>query len=175
MTDLATGGQILIPFNGDDTLNQILINRCTVTIDDVCVHETRYEMIVNLPFRTGGYWLTYQRCCRNRSLNNVNDPLNTGMSLFVRLSEEAMQLGNSSPTFDAWAPIYICANERIEFNHTATDKDGDSLVYRLSTPWIGVHEQSHAHNHRQVRPTTILPGPLPFTARVICWVTRMMR
>ena len=137
VTDLATGGQILIPFNGDDTLNQILINRCTVTIDDVCVHETRYEMIVNLPFRTGGYWLTYQRCCRNRSLNNVNDPLNTGMSLFVRLSEEAMQLGNSTPTFDAWAPIYICANERIEFNHTATDKDGDSLVYRLSTPWVG--------------------------------------
>ncbi|MCB0656309.1 MAG: hypothetical protein KDC57_09250, partial [Saprospiraceae bacterium] len=137
VTDLATGGQILIPFNGDDTLNQILINRCTVTVDDVCVHETRYEMVVTLPFRPGGYLLSYERCCRNRSLNNVNDPLNTGMSLFVRLTEEAMQLGNSTPKFNEWPPIYICANEQINFNHSATDVDGDSLVYRLSTPWIG--------------------------------------
>ena len=137
LTDLAANGQILIPFNDDDTLNQVLINKCTVTTGDVCVHETKYEFTITLPFRSGGYNLVYQRCCRNQSLTNTSDPLNTGMTLLSHLSERSMQLCNSSPVFKQWPAIYICNDQEIQFDHSARDLDGDSLVYRLVTPYSG--------------------------------------
>lgn len=137
LTDLAANGQILIPFNNDDTLNQVLINKCTVTTGDVCVHETRYEFTLTLPFRAGGYNLVYQRCCRNLSLTNTSDPLNTGMTLVSHLSEKSMELCNSSPVFKQWPAIYICNDVAIDFDHGATDGNGDSLVYRLVTPYTG--------------------------------------
>lgn len=152
ITDLAANGQILIPLNNDDTLNQVLINKCTVTTGDVCVHETKYEFTINLPIRSGGYNFVYQRCCRNISLTNTSDPLNTGMTLIAHLSERSMQLCNSSPVFKQWPAIYICNDQDIQFDHSARDADGDSLVYRLVTPYAGATREIP-------RPQPPNPGP----------------
>ncbi len=129
-------GQILIPFNADDTLS--LASDCFMEGEDgVCVHRTIYKAEVELPFIPGGYQLVYQRCCRNESLSNIIDPLESGASFVTEISETALSECNSSPVFREWPPIYICLNEQLGYDHSATDEDGDSLVYSLCTPLQG--------------------------------------
>lgn len=129
--------QILIPLMGNDTLNPVLDNPCLVIPPDVCVHTTTYRTIVELPPIIGGYQLAYQRCCRNRTIVNIIDPLASGATYGVTISERALLECNSNPKFKEWPPIYICANEPIFFDQSAIDADGDSIVYRLCTPLLG--------------------------------------
>lgn len=136
--DLGIAGSLLIPFSTDDTLNTFIQSDCGFMGSPVCVHETVYKKSVTLPPRAGGYILSYQRCCRNETLSNILDPLNTGSTYFVEMMEPALTADcNSSPVFNQWADIYICANEALVFDHSATDADGDMLVYSLCTPSDG--------------------------------------
>gem|GEM_PF-3769539 len=58
-------GVLLMPFNPDDTLNEMLNSECQVIGEDVCVHTTTYNYfsdgsgvysgVLRLPFREGGY------------------------------------------------------------------------------------------------------------------------
>ncbi len=124
-------------FNKDDTLNEILTTECEVIGGEVCVHTTSYRIRVNLPVIKGGYILAYQRCCRNATLTNIADPLNTGATYTLRITEEALLTCNSSPRFGAFPPIYICGDKPIIFNQALDDKEGDSLVYSLCAPYVG--------------------------------------
>ncbi|WP_367390370.1 gliding motility-associated C-terminal domain-containing protein [Lewinella sp. LCG006] len=128
---------IRINLMGDDTLSPVLTNECLVVPPDVCVHTTTYRTIVELLPRPGGYQLAYQRCCRNVTIQNIVEPLATGATYGVVISERALQECNSSAEFLQWPPLYICANEPIIFDQSAIDIDGDSIVYRLCTPLQG--------------------------------------
>lgn len=129
--------ELLTPLRTDDTLNQHLISDCTISGNDVCVEETIYVDTISLPFYAPGYIIAYQRCCRNMTLQNVVDPLNTGMTLVTRISAEVQMTQNSSPVFGEFPPIYICVDKPISFDFAATDVSGDSLVYELFTPFLG--------------------------------------
>lgn len=140
MVTLGNGGEVRIPFIDDDTLNERLTSICNVIGDDVCVQTTVYKDTIILPARPGGYILAYQRCCRNNALSNVADPLNTGATYWVRITERALMECNNSPVFDNLPGVFICVNDTLRFNHKATDVDGDSLVYFLCTPSSGATE-----------------------------------
>lgn len=129
--------QLLLPLMNNDTLNPVLTGECFVVPPNVCVHTTTYSAIVVLPPIPGGYQLAYQRCCRNETIVNIVDPLSTGATYSVTISEAALAACNSSPKFKDWPPIYICVNEPIVFDQSAIDQDGDSIVYRLCTPLTG--------------------------------------
>ncbi|MEO0338863.1 MAG: PKD domain-containing protein [Bacteroidota bacterium] len=101
------------------------------------MHTTVYVDTVKLNRRPGGYQLVYQRCCRNVTINNIVRPLETGATYDIWLTEEAMSRCNNSPVFREWPPIFICANEPLSFDHSASDLDGDSLVYNLCMPFQG--------------------------------------
>jgi len=134
---LANNGQLRIPFMSSDTLNEYIQSDCGFEGTQVCVHETTYQGNVLLPQRPGGYILAYQRCCRNATLNNVLDPLETGTTYWIAVTEQSLTLKNSTPTFNQWPDVYICANKPLSFDHKATDKEGDSLVYKLCVPSLG--------------------------------------
>jgi gliding motility-associated-like protein len=133
--------ELLIPFDTDlnDTLDPVLSSECFVAPPDVCVHTTTYTTIVTLPSNPGGYTLAYQRCCRNVTITNIVDPLDTGATYSVFISEKALMECNSNPKFNTWPPIYICVNEPISFDQSAVDIDGDSIVYKLCTPLVGAN------------------------------------
>jgi gliding motility-associated-like protein len=137
LTSLGENGQLLIPLMNDDTLDPTLFDSCLVVPPDVCVHRTIYTVTVTLPFIAGGYQLAYQRCCRNNIILNIVAPEATGATYYNFISEESLQQCNSSAVFNEWPPNYICSNEPILFDHSATDIDGDSLVYSLCTPFNG--------------------------------------
>ncbi len=137
LTKYGSFGQIFIPFSEADTLHETIVSDCGFIGSQVCVEETTYKTVVKLPYRPRGLILAHQRCCRNITLNNIVDPLATGSTYYIEVTPEALTECNSSPSFDDWADLYICANQDLSFSLSATDIDGDSLVYRLCTPSTG--------------------------------------
>ena len=139
---------INLKLNPDDTLKVVLSDTCLVAPKDICVHTTIYKGIVTLPPLAGGYVLAYQRCCRNNTIVNIVDPDKTGATFSVVISEDALKECNSSAVFKNWPPIFICVNEQIKFDHSASDIDGDSIFYRLCTPYLGAFSGTTALSSR---------------------------
>ncbi|MCB9266497.1 MAG: hypothetical protein H6558_15815 [Lewinellaceae bacterium] len=126
--------EILVPLMNNDTLDPVLSSECLVVPPNVCVTPLLTGRPSTCRPSRGGYQLAYQRCCRNQTIVNIVDPLGTGATYGVTISEQALEECNSNPKFQQWPPIYICVNEPIVFDQSAIDQDGDSIVYRLCTP-----------------------------------------
>jgi gliding motility-associated-like protein len=100
------------------------------------VEEAIYTTIVNnLPPNPGGYHLYYTTCCRNGSLVNCNNPLNTGEAFYTFIPDNNVYLTNSSPQWKNFTPVFVCQGNPLIFDHGATDKDGDSLAYSFYNPF----------------------------------------
>lgn len=125
-------------------------NPCLIVPDDVCVEEGIYVFTMNLPNDPKGYHVIYQRCCRNNSITNIVDPGGTGATFSIEITPQAQQTSagcvNDSPVFNNFPPIIICANEPIDFDHSATDPDGDQLVYKFCSPKNGGGTQGTGNN-----------------------------
>lgn len=141
--------------------NNISNDPCLIPPPNVCVERARYQKIVKLT-RPGGIYIVYQRCCRNGTITNIVDPLNTGSTYFVYISPESRTLCNNSPKFDFYPPIYVCVNKLIEHDHAATDtinSEYDSLAYKLYTPFIGATFAMPDPPGYQMSPPLILMSP----------------
>jgi hypothetical protein len=129
---------IMIPFTGSQIVPITFSNPCVVAPTDICTEKTTYSVIVNLPPTIGGYTLAYQRCCRGEEVVNLVSPDDTGITLTTHIpGPETPFLVNSSPRFTNYPPSILCNNEDLIFNHSATDLDGDQLVYSLVAPYSG--------------------------------------
>jgi len=126
---------ISIPFPGSAYVPFISSNPCFQAPPNVCVEEAVYQTVVSLPGSPSGYIFAYQRCCRNNTIVNLVDPGNTGATYTEQVP--VADLCNSSPRFTSFPPIALCVNEPLIFDHSATDPDGDSLVYQLCTTYDG--------------------------------------
>ncbi len=126
-----------LPILTSDTIpNNISNAPCLFPPSDICVERARYEATVTLT-QSGGFYFVYQRCCRNGTINNIVNPIETGATYVVYLSAAARQQCNSSPRFGFTPPVFVCVNKPLEHPHAATDIDGDSLVYKFYTPNTG--------------------------------------
>lgn len=108
------------------------------TSNSACVQQGIYEETINLPPSAGGYYIAYQRCCRNGTILNLISPGGVGTTYWEHIPGPEVVAVNSSPRFNELPPIYICNELPIAFDHAATDPDGDSLVYSLCTPFNGL-------------------------------------
>ena len=111
-------------------------NPC-MDVPDVCVEKATYVFTRSLPAGNQSYHIVYQRCCRNNTINNINNPEDTGATFAIELTPEAQAVCNDSPVFNDFPPIVICAGVDINFDHSATDPDGDQLVYSFCSPIQG--------------------------------------
>ena len=142
-----------VTFPGSTVLQQNPSSTCGIVINNVCVEEAVYTTIVNLPPIVGGYDIVYQRCCRNNTIINLDSPGNAGSTYYAHIPGSNIVTTNSSPFYNNFPPIYLCANTPISFDHSATDLDGDSLVYELCNPFDGASSTTP-------QPTT--PDPPPY-------------
>ncbi|MGB0918360.1 MAG: PKD domain-containing protein [Flavobacteriales bacterium] len=133
-------------FTGSEQLDVVLNDPCLQAPPDVCVEEAVYTVTATLPFLTGGYHIVYQRCCRNPTIVNLLNPDALGSTYYVQLPELALNSCNSSPSFNSFPPLALCTNEEFLFDHSATDVDGDLLVYSLCTPYHGGSQLTPAPN-----------------------------
>lgn len=104
---------------------------------DICVEQGFYQFVVNLPPSNQSYHISYQRCCRNVTINNIINPEDSGATYTAEISPFAQQNCNNSPVFNQFPPTVICAGAPLEFDHSASDADGDELVYEFCNPLLG--------------------------------------
>ncbi len=128
---------IQIPFPGSNIVPTQSFNPCYQGEGDLCVEEAVYVQNVSLPFDANGYTLVYQRCCRNQSILNIAQPGETGSTYASFIPGSAWNDCNSSPRCNNFPPIVLCVNDPLVFDHSATDPDGDSLVYSFCDPFEG--------------------------------------
>lgn len=112
--------------------------KCIKNVPYVCVEEGIYSFTVDLPVsNTDSYFIVYQRCCRNNSIVNIYNPEDVGATYYVEITPKSQQLCNNSPVYNDFPPIIICKDVPLTFDHSATDPDGDQLVYSFCAPEIG--------------------------------------
>ncbi len=128
---------IQIAFPGSQIVPTQSINPCYQGEGNLCVEEAIYVQNVSLPFDVNGYTLVYQRCCRNQSILNIVQPGETGSTYAAFIPGSAWNDCNSSPRYTNFPPIVLCINDPLIFDHSATDPDGDSLVYSFCDPFEG--------------------------------------
>ena len=144
-----------------------LSNPCLDPPADVCVEEGTYVFDVDLPVINESYHIVYQRCCRNGTITNIINPGDTGETWYVELTPAAQQNCNNSPVFNDFPPIVICAGEPINFDHAATDADGDVLVYELCRPFTGGgSDTNNATAPGGVAPNPDMPPPYQTVAYI---------
>ena len=119
---------------GPNRINEVNYN-CVKPPTGVCVDEYIYRTTQNIDPGDNGKILAFQRCCRNNSINNIIAPESTGATFWVKIPPKSTQ--NNSAVFKTLPPNYVCVNAPLTFDHSATDVDGDSLVYFLNQPFAG--------------------------------------
>lgn len=107
-----------------------------------------------------GYYLAYERCCRDKLLKNITKPDETGMVIYLEFPSLKKYPQYSSPDFPILNGDFICKGKPFKFDFGAIDADGDELKYSIETPWSG-------HN-TLVNPTTIAEAA-PY--KLIDWVS----
>jgi gliding motility-associated-like protein len=118
-------------------LPPVINNPCFTPPTDVCVEEGIYTGYIYLPPITGGYYLSYQRCCRNNTILNLIDPGDVGSTYMAHIPGPETALDNSSPRYTNFPPIFLCLGVPLIFDHSATDPEGDSLYYEFCDPFHG--------------------------------------
>ena len=109
-------------------------NPCILVPVNVGVQRGVYTFTVILPIVNENYLISYQRCCRNNTILNIVNPGGTGAAFTTEITAAAQRVCNNSPVFNNFPPVVICVNRDINFNHSARDIDGDSLVYEFCSP-----------------------------------------
>ncbi|MCE7064765.1 gliding motility-associated C-terminal domain-containing protein [Dyadobacter sp. CY326] len=119
-----------------------------------------------------GYYMVWERCCRNSDINNITSPGDAGMVFYLEFPP--ITIPNSSPRLAAPNGQYICSNRSFSMNMSATDADGDELRYSLVTPIRGnttpgrpngVDNSSNGYPlvtwERGISLANVIPGPKP--------------
>lgn len=111
-------------------------NPCVKPPPNVLADKVEYNFSDTLRILPNeSYIIAYQRCCRNHTINNIEFANRTGAAFMVEITPAAQLTGNSSPVFKDFPPAVICANIDFDFDHSATDVNGDSLVYSYFNPF----------------------------------------
>lgn len=114
----------------------------------------------------GGYYLSWERCCRNGAIVNIESPGASGSTFYLEfpaLTNGSVRFVNSSPVFTIPKGDYACISQPFTLDFSAKDPDGDSLTYALVTPYNGYSSSLAPNPGALNRPTppNFYPGPYP--------------
>lgn len=120
------------------TIPPVINSPCFVPPTNICYRRGYYRSSpVYLPPNLNGYQLVYQRCCRNQTILNIINPEDVGITIYAYIPPAFSVAVNSNPVYNSLPPPFLCLGVPFNFDHSATDADGDSLVYELCTPYVG--------------------------------------
>ncbi len=148
--------------------NQIATNdNFCATHDVVQTNLLIYSKPVDLAQYLGSwgaqtYYITWELCCRNEIITNLEKPANQMIALYLMCPPLATK--NSSPVFKLLKNEYFCKDMLSTYDMSATDSDGDRLIYSLSTPLKAVdpnHVTSGVNWKSGYSSSNPIPGTVP--------------
>lgn len=107
---------------------------CLIAPPAIDVERGVYEFDLELNVINQNYLIAYQRCCRSESISNLVNPGDYGAVFSVEITPEAIRTCNNSPVFNEFPPLIVCAGFELNYDHSASDKEGDQVVYEYCTP-----------------------------------------
>ena len=152
---------VYVDFPGGSPVPVDLDDPCLSLPPNLCLETTSYSVVLDLPPTADGYIVSYQRCCRTPIINNLLNPDDLGITVLTQIPGSAVG-ANSAPRFSELPPVAVCLNEPLVFDHSATDPDGDELVYELCTPFNGGTPDSPSPTPSQL--TAPPYDPIPWAA-----------
>lgn len=120
----------------------------------LCTLRGLFSGTVDLPLSFAGYHLYFQMCCRNLDIDNLNNPNNTGIGYYAFIPPTLVE--NSSPVFLGIPTPLLCINDTTSFINSASDPDGDQLIFSFETPYNSISQQGGVQP-----PPNQLPWPVP--------------
>jgi len=176
--DITNNNFIKAEWKFDSASNNVnVIDPCIVFPSPPCYRIYFYHTDTALTFTRGGYTAFYADCCRDgyqniRTTFNASSkegaqlglswgPLDTdkpgagdiynSIAYIINVPSRFKYLRNSSPAFNSSSDtvLYVCNTENFSHTFAATDPDGDSLAYSITTSKIffaeGVNQQITVH------------------------------
>lgn len=142
-----------------DSLNIIpdLPNGCTVG-EGLCAKKGLFTGQVNLPLSFAGYHLYFHNFSRNITIDNLFDPNQTGIGYYAFIPPTLVN--NSSPVWIGIPTPFLCISDTTTFINSASDPDGDQLIFSFETPYNSVTDQGG------IQPP---PGQLPWPIPEVTW------
>lgn len=126
-----------VPLFSQTNIPADIYDSCFSVPTGVCVEQAIYRTTLTLPPSQSGYTISWQRCCRNGTIKNITVPGDWGSTIWTTIPPSSTVSSNSSPQFKNRPPAAICLGSDFNFDHSATDIDGDSLVYELCEIYHG--------------------------------------
>ncbi|TAF34971.1 MAG: gliding motility-associated C-terminal domain-containing protein [Cytophagales bacterium] len=125
----------LVPYTQPECASGDLITRKITYCEEYVFNRDGYT-------HPNGYYISWERCCRNSTIVNILSPGEAGQAFYLefpRLKDASTGFNfiNSSPTLFPPLSDYACANQPFFFNFGGKDLDGDVLKYRLVAPLNG--------------------------------------
>ncbi|MGD1842681.1 MAG: gliding motility-associated C-terminal domain-containing protein [Thermonemataceae bacterium] len=138
--------------------------------DGLAIELIRYSTSIVLSEETyreaAGYYVIWERCCRNAAIENIETPEDVGNIFYLAfppVTRSGERFINSSPTFSNFLGDFACVDRPFELNFGGVDADGDRLAYSLVTPQKG---ESFFNN-----PIPPPPAEYPFPPQLVDWST----
>jgi gliding motility-associated-like protein len=133
---------------------------CYNDTNHYCAAYAEVQKIYSLPPNADGYIFVNQRCCMSDEVLNITAASGEGLTLSCTIPGTASGApANSGPSFTTLPPVRACINESFVLDFSATDQEGDSLAYRLTTAYRG----GTANNAKPTATSTNFL-PLPYAA-----------
>jgi len=131
---------------------------CTIGAG-ICTNLGTLSGFVDLPLNFGGYHMYFHMNARNLSITNLEDPNNTGIGFYAFIPPPLLQ--NSSPIWLGDPTPLICISDTSTFVNSATDPDGDQLIFSFEVPY-----NSLDFGGGIIAPPFFLPNNIPLVGYV---------
>lgn len=135
--DNSSAGGFIATLSRNYRLEKTTFSPCIRPIPEVCYVILEYFGTVTLPPESLGYTVAFQRCCRIGGIVNIGGSTSSqGNTYTIRLpgtNVNASFVENSSPVFVEKDTAVVCFNSSFSLDFSASDPDGDSLVYSFAS------------------------------------------
>lgn len=165
MDDNAVMLNVFLPLISESA---VMYSQPECSIGDLQTNKLTYSTIITLSPNTfnhpKGYYISWERCCRNYTITNVYSEVPTPGAIYAGQTfylEIPPVVKNGEPFIDSsprlFPPLsdYACVGKPYYVDFGGTDDDGDSLVYSLVTPLNTLTPDA-------LPPVDGLPRPKPF-------------
>lgn len=126
--------------------------------DSLCFEKATYKYGIFLINNGISYHAVWQRCCLQPEIQNVDSAGRVGHTLAITITPESRMVCNSTPVF--LHPLFCSVvGENLQFDHSAFDVDGDSLVYHFCAPLRGGGTHGNGNYYPDGQEPIDLPPP----------------